>query len=170
MHSASDAKQSAVTMTNEIATNDGTNRLTFKWKVLKSEFNSLTQNRTQLLSEIQSLLSVMFTTPDGFSYRWESQYLTQARTIQDLLSTDVKQFLAPAITTLPSFNTTIIFAARFGFTEYPIAWKNSDKVKEALKLNNMTVSVSNSKSTSGKLTIAGYILLKSSVHYSSSSV
>ena len=159
MHSFSDAKQSSVTMTNEIATNDGANRLTFKWKVTKSEFNSLTQNRTQLLSEIHSLLGVMFTTPDGFFYRWDSDDLNQARTIQDLSSTDVKQFIAPAITTLPSFNT-IIFAARFGFTENPIAWKNSDEVKEAMKLNNMTVSVSNSKSTSGKLTIAGYILLK----------
>ena len=84
MHSASDAKQSAVTMTHEIATNDGTNRLTFKWKVTKSEFNSLTQNRTQLLSEIHSLLSVMFTTPDGFFYRWDTEDLTQARTIQEV--------------------------------------------------------------------------------------
>jgi hypothetical protein len=159
MHSASDAKQSAVTMTNEIATNDGTNRLTFKWKVSKSEFSTLTQNRTQLLSEIHSILSIMFTTPDGFFYRWDSDDRTQAKTIQDLTIADVKHFLAPAITTLPSFNT-IIFAVRFGFTEHPIAWKNSAEVQEAMRINTMTVSVSNSKSTSGKLTIAGYILLK----------
>ena len=53
----------------------------------------------------------------------------------------------------------LIFGARFCFNTNPIKWKTAAK-QQALKSANLQVQVSNSRCTSGKLVIAGYILLK----------
>ena len=54
----------------------------------------------------------------------------------------------------------MIFGARFRFQISPTKWKTAEKM-EVLKAANLAVNVSNSRSTSGNLVIAGYILLKS---------
>ena len=159
MHSVSDAKQSAVTTTNEIAINDGSHRISFKWRVSKGEFSQLTESRARLISEIHSILGVVYSNSDGKFYRWEGEALSDAKTIQQLSLDDVKHYLAPEITAVQSANL-IIFSVRFGYTENPIAWKMAEDVRTALQVNNIQIGISNCTTTSGKLVIAGYILLK----------
>ena len=55
----------------------------------------------------------------------------------------------------------IIIPIRFGFTgKSPVTWRNQNTTRTTMERLNVTVLTSNSKSTSGDLVIAGYILLK----------
>ena len=157
--SVSEAKMLAVVHRNDISTNDGTHRIIFKWKVKPDEFTKITQCRENLLSEIHTIITLLIHQDDGYFYLWGSEDLLQAKTISDLTKENIAQFLAPAITTIYSHNL-IIFAARINFSENPIAWKNATSTRSVLELNNIKIQVSNSKTTSGKLVIAGYVLLK----------
>jgi hypothetical protein len=158
-NSASDAKQSAFTMSNEVVTNDGSQQVIFKWKMSKAEFTQLTESRNHLLSEIHSLLSLFFSNSDGYFYRWEDEELGQTQCIQDLSVENIQEFLAPNMAKIQPANM-VVFAVRFGFTENPVAWKNTETVRTAMQLNNIQLRVSNAKTTDGKLIVAGYILLK----------
>ena len=150
------ARHSVVTTSPYIATNDGTHRLTIRWKV---DGNVHVKPNYPLIQAIHSLLSLMFQDDDGSFYRWESEDLQMARTISQLTVEQVREFIAPAITPIPS-RSQIIFAVRFGFADTPVAWRHRQEVQDTLKLNKVSVGISNSKSTSGELTVAGYILLK----------
>ena len=73
---------------------------------------------------------------------------------------EVRSFISPSITIIPN-QSMVIVPIRFGFTsKTSVNWRNHAKTKSALDRNNVTVALSNSKSTSGKLVIAGYVLLK----------
>ena len=60
-----------------------------------------------------------------------------------------------------SADSKIAVQLRFGFFgNSPANWRNSSSMKEKLAKYDVTVAISNSTSTSSKLMIAGYILLK----------
>ena len=144
-----------------VPTNDGTHRVIIKWKLDKQsgeDSNTLGNNKALLDQAIHRLLKHIFNDDDGTFYRWESEDLIQAQTISQTTPSSIRDFLTPVITTIHSRNM-IIFGARFCFNTNPAKWKSPTKL-ELLKQANLSVTLSNSISTSGKLVIAGYILLK----------
>ena len=153
-----DEKPSATIPTSEVITNDGTHRLSFKWKI-DGNVRDLAHDRQKMFCAIHAILTLLFGEDDGQLYRWESADLKMAKTIHEMTSSEVCDFLSPKITTITA-TSQLIFGVRFGFSGNPISWMSQANTKEVMKLNNLTVSVSNSICSSGKLVIAGYILLK----------
>ena len=144
-----------------VPTNDGTHRLTIRWSLTNqdpTDLKTLEQSKELLDTAIYKLMQHIFKDTDGYFYRWESTDLLHAQTISQMTAAQIRDYVTPVITFVHSRNL-LIFGARFSFNTSPAKWR-SDKKVEILKEENLNVSVSNSISTSGKLVIAGYILLK----------
>ncbi|KAI2494803.1 hypothetical protein MHU86_19698 [Fragilaria crotonensis] len=160
-NSESDAKQSAFTLSNEVTTNDGAHRISFKWKLVQKEFNDLADNKQRLLSEIHAMLSITFMEADGCFYMWDSAELVHPKRVHELTVSDLDEYLEPQITKVHT-KQLIVFAVRFAFNENPISWRNSTHVQSAMKLNNLKIHESNVTPKAGIPVVAGYILLKHS--------
>ncbi|KAI2490978.1 hypothetical protein MHU86_23580 [Fragilaria crotonensis] len=159
MSSESDAKQSAFTLSNEVMTNDGTHRISFKWKHSQKEFNEIVDDKQRLSSELHSMLGIVFLDADGFFYMWDGEDLVNPKRVNELTISDLKDYREPQITKVHTMHL-IVFAVRFAFTENPISWRNSDHAQEAMKLNNLRIQESNINTIAGIPIVAGYILLK----------
>ncbi len=122
--------------------------------------NRMDNDKKLLDEELYKLVSALVKDADGHFYRWESEDLVQARTITQMTVTELRDFVSPVISFI-QHSSQVIFGLRFAFTPTnPVTWQKSPAVRQAMKDLNVTVSVSNSKSTSGKLVTAGNILLK----------
>ena len=153
------AKPSATRIpTSAVSTNDGTHRLSVKWK-LETDVREFAQDRNKMFREIHTMMTLLFDADEGLFYRWESEDLKTAKSIHDMKSDEIGDFISPKITTVTS-TSQLIFGVRFGFASNPSTWLHRVNTKEVMKINQVSVSVSNSKSNSGRLVIAGYILLK----------
>ncbi|KAI2500823.1 hypothetical protein MHU86_13680 [Fragilaria crotonensis] len=154
-----DGKVSAIIPNLNVPVNDGTYRITIRWKT-KIDPNSTSRQSSSLSTSIYSLLNELFSDDDGLLYHWGTEGLEKYNSISHMTPQEVRSFICPSITLMPS-QSMMIIPLRFGFTsKTPSAWRNLETTKATLEKYNATVSFSNSKSTSGKLVIAGYILLK----------
>ena len=152
-------KQSALQQYLNVPTNDGTHRITFRWKP-SGDFRNYNEHSTTWLTEAHSLMSDLFTDEDCSLFRWESKDLKKSNVMSELSPGDLREFLSPNITFLPS-TSQIIFGARVCFAaKFPGQWKNKERTRQTLQVNRTSISISNSTTTSGKDVIAGYILLK----------
>ena len=95
----------------------------------------------------------------GILYQWESEDLISSKSAQNLTATELRDFISPAVTFLHAQHQ-IVFGLRIGFVNTPGQWMRTDAIKTFFKSQQIAVSVSNSKSTSGKMVTAGYVLLK----------
>jgi hypothetical protein len=157
---SSDAgKISALIPNSKVPINDGTVRITIRWKTT-IEVARLSQTSTHMTASIYSLLNDMFDDDDGFLYKWNDEGLETFNSISKMTPTEVRSFICPSLTLIPS-KSMIIIPIRFGFHgKSPVTWRNQNSTKLKMQRLNTNVLTSNSKSTSGNLTIAGYILLK----------
>ncbi|KAI2513048.1 hypothetical protein MHU86_1339 [Fragilaria crotonensis] len=141
-----------------VPVNDGTHRLTLRWKppggIQQYETDKQTLNQA-----IQMLLSAVLDDDDGMLYRWESKDLKTFSTISKLTGTELRDYISPQISFIHT-TSQIIFGVRLSFTDNPVNWQNGPGKKQQLKDNQVEIKVSNSSSTGGKSVIAGYILLK----------
>ncbi|KAI2505038.1 hypothetical protein MHU86_9394 [Fragilaria crotonensis] len=141
-----------------VPVNDGTHRLTLRWKppggIQQYETDKQTLNQA-----IQMLLSAVLDDDDGMLYRWESKDLKTFSTISKLTGTELRDYISPQISFIHT-TSQIIFGVRLSFTDNPVKWQNGPGKKQQLKDNQVEIKVSNSSSTGGKSVIAGYILLK----------
>ncbi|KAI2501849.1 hypothetical protein MHU86_12614 [Fragilaria crotonensis] len=154
-----DAKPPATTASVTAPTNDGTHRLTIRW-TRKDDFHVLNPNPIAWLTEALTLLQGLFNRTDGVFYRWESKDLTQSRTIDQMTTNDLRDFISPTITSLDT-TFQFVFGLRFAFqTNSPSQWRSSASTHRALETHDATIGFSNSTCASGKMVIAGYILLK----------
>jgi hypothetical protein len=159
--SSTDGKMSALIPNSNVPINDGTIRISLRWKT-NSEVVSLalSQKSNELSAEIHSLLNDIFRDEDGLLYRWTDEGTEHCNSISKMTPEEVRSYIAPSLSVLPS-QSQIIVPLRFGFTFKPsFSWKNLSRVQEAFTRNKVTATFSNSKSTSGDDIIAGYILLK----------
>ena len=109
---------------------------------------------------IYSLRNDIFSDEDGLHYKWNDDGLENFNSISKILPKEVSSFISLSITIIPN-QSMVIAPSRFGFTgKTPAIWRNHYNTKLTLDRNNVTVAFLNSKSTSGKLVIAGYILLE----------
>ena len=141
-----------------IATNDGTHRLTVKW-TSPDDIRTYEKDKAKLNNALLTLIQAIIADEDGVFYRWESEDLLHSKASSSLSLESVRDFVSPTVTFLPS-RSQMVFGIRFGFMSNPTAWHHSSDTKQALKVNKLEINISNSKSTSGKLVIAGYLLLK----------
>jgi hypothetical protein len=118
------------------------------------------RNPITMKDEIHKFLTEILKDDDGSLYKWENTGTDSNSPISKMTPDSVRQFISPSVTIMPSLST-VVLPVRFGFTgKTPSAWRNSVETKEILVRHGATVSFSNSTTTSGKLVVAGYILLK----------
>lgn len=152
-------KVSALIKDLDVPLNDGTHRITIRWKVDFDIQNSSKQS-AELTRRIYDLLNELFSDDDGLLYKWGHDDLNHFNTISQMTPEEVRSFISPSVTLIPSLSMVIV-PIRFGFAgKSPSHWRNKEVTKMTLESQSTTLSISNSKTTSGKLVIAGYILLK----------
>jgi hypothetical protein len=96
---------------------------------------------------------------DGCIYDWNLEGTDRQSPISKLSPSDLRSYLPSTITI--SAERQITVQIRFGFFGMtPSKWRSSPSTKEKLEKYEVNVAISNSTSTSGKLVIAGYILLE----------
>ena len=143
-----------------IAVNDGTHRVTIKWKP-PDEVQSYEKDQEKLSSAIGDLMKALFADSDGMIYPWQSDDTSGSDYVSNLTGDQLRALVTPNVTYIRS-SSLLIFGVRYGFTDNPITWQSASSTKENFQKSNVSVLISNSKSTSGKIVTAGYILLKSS--------
>lgn len=154
-----DVKPPATKTSVTAPTNDGTHRVTIRW-TRKHDFHILNKNPTAWLNEALILLKGLFTSTDGVFYRWESKDLTQSRTIDQMTITELRDFISPTISPLES-TFQFAFGLCFAFhTNSPSQWRSSATTHRVLAEHEVSIGFSNSTCASGKMVVAGYILLK----------
>ena len=156
---SSDGKMSALMPSLNVPVCDGTYRVTVRWK-LSMELNRISRQASEMKEAIYTMLIELFTDDDGHLYKWSDDGTTNFKAISKMTSTEVRQFICPSLTIIPSQSLAII-PLRYGFSgTTPSNWRNSAATRTTLEKYNATVSISNSTSTSGDLVISGYLLLK----------
>ena len=141
----------------KILVNDGTHRITVKWKT--KNLLDYEHDKNKFNTAIQEVLLAIFSDNDGRAYRWESEDLQTSAQISSMTGPELRDYISPQVTFLKS-TSQIIFGIRFAFSDNPIMWQTNQHTKQQLKAKQVDITVSNSKSTSGKIVTAGYILLK----------
>ena len=141
-----------------IPTNDGTHRITVKWTP-PTKLTEFENDKSRLNEALITLMTTLFQDDDGVFYRWESEDLIESKAASSLTEVIARDYVSPKVTFIGSRNL-MIFGIRFGFLSGPTKWLKSKNTKTVLKQQKLEVLVSNSKSTSGNVVTAGYILLK----------
>ena len=157
--SASDGKMSVLIPDSKVPVCDGTYRVTFRLTVSAAQMSNY-RDTSKLKEEVYVFLNEIFNDDHGSLYNWNHKGTDQLNSISKMTPTQVRQFISPSISIMPSLSLVVV-PIRFGFVgQLPSKWRNTEQTKEILKKFKATVSFSNSTTTSGKLVSAGYILLK----------
>ncbi len=118
--SSADGKISALTPNLNIPVNDGTIRISLRWKTTKSTVSlAISQNSTQLSAAIYLLLIDIFNDDDGLLYLWKDEGMENFNSISKMTPEEVRSYIAPSLSVLPS-QSQIIVPLRFGFTGKPL--------------------------------------------------
>ncbi|KAI2497763.1 hypothetical protein MHU86_16758 [Fragilaria crotonensis] len=158
-HASSIGKISALIPNLNVPLNDGTHRITIRCKV-KFELNNSPEHADEINRHVYYLLNELFSDDDGLLYKWGRDDLDHFNSLSKMTPSEVRAFIAPSITLIQTLSIMII-PIRFGFSGMtPSTWRNKVRTKMSLEQHEATVSISNSKTTSSKLVIGGYILLK----------
>jgi hypothetical protein len=142
----------------KIPTNDGTHRITVRWTAT-SDVSEFEKDKNRLNEALYTLMTTLFHDTDGVFYKWESEDMLETKAASSLSQATARDFVSPKVTFIAS-RSMMVFGIRFGFLSSPGNWQHSEHTKTILKEQHLNVLVSNSKSTSGDLVTAGYILLK----------
>jgi hypothetical protein len=153
-----DSKRSALMPSLNVPVCDGTYRVTIRWKV-PMEVKTISRQQKEMNQAIYEMLNKLFQDEDGFLYEWNNTGVDRYNVISKMTATEVSQFLCSQ-TYVPS-QSLVIIPLRYAFAaSTPGQWRNLERTTSAMSTLNITVSISNSTSTSGDLVHAGYILLK----------
>ncbi|KAI2489453.1 hypothetical protein MHU86_25144 [Fragilaria crotonensis] len=156
--SSRDGKQSALIPNLGVPVNDGTHRVTLRIKMSTNASSADTQS-DEIHDKVYNILTELFLDEDGKLYNWHIDDLRDPNFISNMTLIQIRSHM-PRVTIVSS-QSLVIVHLRYGFaTKNPSVWKNRDTTKAIFARHNITVSISNSKSTSGRLVIAGYLLLK----------
>ena len=155
----SDGKMSVLMPSLNVPVCDGTYRVTFRLTVSADQMRKY-RNPDTMKEEIFTFLNEIFTDDDGSLYPWNHSDTDLPSTISKMTSQQVRQYISPSISIMPSLFKVVV-PVRFGFVgRTPSNWRNTERIKQTIEKHKATVSFSNSTTTSGKLVVAGYILLK----------
>jgi hypothetical protein len=141
--------------------NDGTFRLTVRWK--PANYDDIYANQELWDTNItDTLVNVFGEFIDNINLiKWDdtTQQLTGSL-VKIKESGDIRKFISPRITHLES-SGQFIFGVRISMGDStPSRWINDRRTKRTMYENSITISISNSKTNSGDVVTAGHILLK----------
>ena len=141
--------------------NDGTYRLTVRWK--PANYSDIYANQDLWDANITEILAEIFGEyiDTVTLIKWDDttqKHTSSFEKIKD--SGEIAKFLSPRITHLES-SEQFIFGLRISMSESnPSRWINDGRTKRTMQENFLTISISNSKTNSGDVVTAGHILLK----------
>jgi hypothetical protein len=145
--------------------NDGTIRLTVRWK--PELYNHLSTNFADQTKEIESLLQQLFENGDTNAtlIQWTAKDTRSTKSIGAIIQEKIlNEYLSPKITHLNT-SQQIIFGIRACFGNHtPSAWITQPSIKAILATNNLHLSLSNSRCDSGEVVTAGHLLFKHPQH------
>ena len=141
--------------------NDGTQRLTIRWR--PDSFEALESNSHTWDANLMTALLHLFQehTSQTALVKWGEQHTPDNNIPLDHVPPDkIREYLSPKISSLPS-TKTFIFGIRLCAPDNHLSsWITREATREKLRSNKMEITISNSKSSSGNVVTAGYILMK----------
>ena len=151
--------QTPTTILKNTHVNDGTLRVTVRWK--PETFTDLRETDAAWnLAATDTIHYILTTVEDATLFPWMNGSTTPTIPSLDLTPDNLLQYLAPRVTTIESMQM-FVFSFRLCLTTGPGKWINSSATKNNLKLHKVEVSLSNSSSDSGDIiSVAGYIFYK----------
>ena len=145
--------------------NDGTQRLTIRWKPKQFEILELNQYKwdTTLVTVLNSIFHDH--TSRTALVKWGEQHTPDNNEPLDTITPDkVRQYLSPNISVLKT-NRTFVFGLRLCASDNHLsAWITRENTRELLRSHYMEITISNSKSSSGNVVTAGYVLMKHPIY------
>ncbi|KAI2501731.1 hypothetical protein MHU86_12737 [Fragilaria crotonensis] len=128
---SSDGKVSAIIPNTNVPVNDGTYRVTIRWST-RIDTSSTSRQTEALTNSIYSLLNDLFSDDDGLLYHWGTEGLEKYNSISKMTPQEVRSFISPSITLMPT-QSMVIIPIRFGFnSKTPSAWRNLETTKATL--------------------------------------
>ena len=151
--------QTPTTILKNTHVNDGTLRVTVRWK--PEAFEELRETDAAWnLAATDTIHYILATVEDATLFPWMNRSTTPTIPSLELTPDNLLQYLAPRVTTIDSM-LMFVFSFRLCLTTGPGKWINSNATKNNLKLHKVEVSLSNSSSDSGDIiSVAGYIFYK----------
>ena len=147
-----------------VSVNDGTLRITIKWKPIN--YAAVTQDEEQWNEHAIQMLSAILNPPSVQLQlaQWSKTITDNSTLIQaDLLTVNnLHLYRSPKISNLDSYKTSI-FGIRISANDKSFSigtWLTSPVIKAAIERHNIELKVSNSTCDSGTMVTAGSILLK----------
>ena len=146
-----------------IAINDGTVRLTVKWKLTELEFDDITNDKNKWEDAAAQLMERLFDNPDTAvtMVQWAASNTSNPKKIHDIRAAkDFSKYHSPKVTKLGSSHH-VIFGVRvcLGINS-PGPWINHEHTQQVMVADGLTINISNAKSTSGDVVNAGTIFFK----------
>jgi hypothetical protein len=146
-----------------IAINDGTVRLTVKWKLTEIEYGDMMDDTHKRENEMSKLMERLFDNPDisVTMVQWVASNTNNPKTITDIrAANEFSKYHSPKITQIES-SQHLIFGVRvcLGLNS-PGPWINHEHTSRVMREDGLTINISNAKSTSGDVVNAGTIFFK----------
>jgi hypothetical protein len=125
---------------SRVPVNDGTNRITFRWKA-NIDFDKVSRQSAKMNEEIHAFLNEIFSDEDSHLYQWGTDGVDKFRPISGMSPVEVRSYICPSISVIPA-QSLIILPIRFGFSNStPTAWRNKPATKEILERKGTTPAV-----------------------------
>jgi hypothetical protein len=142
--------------------NDGTQRLTIRWQ--PESFDTLVESNPQSWdTHLTTALRHLFQehTSQTAIVKWGEQHTPDNNiSLDQVPSEKMREYISQKISSLPS-TKTFIFGIRLCAPDNHLSsWITREATRELLRCHKMEITISNSKSSSGNVVTAGYILMK----------
>ena len=144
-----------------ILINDGTQRMTIRWK--PEDFDQLAIDSSEFDKKLTTILNRIFDdhTAKTSLVKWgEQQSPTNTTVLEKVPPDKIRTYLSPKISTLQGTKTFIFGLRLCAPDNHYNLWISQASTRDVLRDLNMEITVSNSKSSSGNVVTAGYILMK----------
>jgi hypothetical protein len=139
--------------------NDGTQRLTIRWK--PANFETLNLDMKEWDIHAAKMIMELFHIFSGKlnAVIWEDKK-TDVTSVDSLRSENIRQYLSPKLSSLPS-TQTFIFGLRLSAGANTVGnWLTNEHTRTIMTKLKVEVTISNAKCTSGNVVTAGRILFK----------
>ena len=106
-NTSSTGKQSVLIPTLNVPMNDGTHRITIRWKTT-IDVRKVSSQSSQINLEIHNLLKELFSDEDGHMYQWGTPGIDKFNQISKLSPAEVRSFICPSIQIILNQSLVII--------------------------------------------------------------
>jgi hypothetical protein len=145
-----------------VAVNDGTYRLTIRWKPL--DYRDLRFDHIAWNRRAHAAISTLFGSYNDKIgiVKWAATKENTICCLADINEQEgqIREFLSPRITQLDS-SEQFVFGLRITLrNQSPASWISDPQTRASMASENLNVNISNSKCDSGEIVVAGHLLLK----------